>query len=183
MSQPSRRALLAAGGVGLATALSGCVASLSGTGSSGSAAGTRVADLTVSNHDDRAHAVHVLVLADGEPTYWRSVDAAAKKGNTVDGTRLEGFPAEAGDFTLVVRVDDAPKEEWARFRLDEYSADCVRLDVKVGHGSASENGVDDRDVSVWYSANCGEQPAATDSAMSDSASGSSVARSSASASD
>ncbi|WP_327053504.1 hypothetical protein [Halomicrococcus gelatinilyticus] len=100
---------------------------------------TELRDLTVSNHDDEPHVVHLQVEHDGDLVHWQSYDVEAKHTvfgdesayDVVGGADVPcAWPAEPGRIVLRARVDD--RSEWETYDLGESDADCRVVEAHVG---------------------------------------------------
>jgi len=121
--------------------LAGCV-----TSDEESSEPSRLAELTVSNHDPRQYTVHVVVLEDGEPVYWDSKQASPAEDGQLGGATFEGYPTEPGHYVLHARLDDQPESEWKRFDFAEYDTPCLGLNIAIGDATDGRVG----ELSIWY---------------------------------
>lgn len=98
-----------------------------------------VEELGVSNLHSETHTVSVLLLRDGEPVYWRSMETEPynEEEQRAGGGRFEGYPTEPGPYVLYVRLDSQPRSMWKRFTLADHDHECLELEIHVG---------DDRDI-------------------------------------
>ena len=112
-------------------------------------------EISVLNRDPATYTVSMLLVEDGEPVYWDSVDvdAYSADSDTVGSAEFENYPTEPGAYTLYVWRDDQPRSAWAEYDLREYDLPCVKFLVILGRPSDDRR----RRVSLRPSAGCPDE--------------------------
>ncbi|WP_251343227.1 hypothetical protein [Haloplanus halophilus] len=144
MPAPTRRTALQVAGGLLAAGLPGCLGL-------GSGDPPDLGQLEATNHDDEAHAVHVLFVEGGEPTYWNSKRLAAATEDVVRTATFEGYPTDTANTTLYARADR--RSDWASFEFAAHDASCLGLSITLGEpraGTGEGGRTPPGGVSVWY---------------------------------
>jgi hypothetical protein len=142
MSLRTRREILrVAGGVG-AAGIAGCSTLGSDDGDDGT---QRLGELSASNFRPEPRTVHVVVLDDDEPTYWRSERVPAAVDDDPGGVAFEDHPTDPGDTVLHARVEGYPRSEWEQYDFVAAGSGCLGLQLRIG------DFVGDRpsELSIW----------------------------------
>jgi len=146
---PTRRQLLAAGG--LATASAGCLGVGAGDSDGGTAeasedaeepATVRLQELSVQNNHEESHLVQLAIEADEEVLHLGTYDLEAAGG----ATAVEGdWNSEAGSYRIHARLDDGEIRSTDVTDGVPAGASCVRVLVRID----AEGG-----LAIWNGADC-----------------------------
>lgn len=133
----NRRVFLIAAGTALSAAVSGCQDDSEFTSHPED---IRLTRLDYLNFDPKSYNLHVLLLRDGEPVYWRSRET--QSADTRDDGTFSGYPTEPAPYELYARLGEDSRSEWQMtdFRTDmrvagdpDYVCYHVRLTIRDGH--------------------------------------------------
>jgi len=120
-----RRHVLQITGVSIASIGAGCtsVPSLSSEE-------TRIESLRVDNLDTSEYVVYVLLVDENNPIYYDSVEVEAFDGYTEGREEFEGYPREAGEYTLYVWLEGQSPSEGEQFDVTEMDT-CTEVTALI----------------------------------------------------
>lgn len=146
----TRRELLQFTAPGLLPPASGCTFENDSTE-------VRIAEISIGNRGPTPYSIHVLLLEDGEPVYWRSkeVEEFSDEDDRFGGGELTGVPSDSGTYVLYAWRGDRPRSEREERDLGTNDSSCAAVLILVG--SESENGRGE--ISIRVSENCSTEDA------------------------
>ena len=139
----TRRRLLGALSVTIATA--GCTSALGSDGADGSADpdSVRLDELSVQNADSQSHRIQLAIEADGEMLHLGSYDLDGDGGSrTIGGEWAE----TSGSYRVHAKLDDGDIQTADVTDGVGAGTDCVRVLLRIDG---------DGELTVWNGANCG----------------------------
>ena len=132
MSPCTRRRILQLNSVVLGGSLAGCTRSRDEPSSSTTE--IRLNVLQAVNRDQQPYTIHVLLVENGEPVYWKSAEVSPYNPaeNRLGGGQFEAYPTDPGEYVLYAWRDDQPRDEWRQSDLRDHDAPCANIVIMIG---------------------------------------------------
>jgi hypothetical protein len=142
----SRRTLLKTAAALGATGLAGCSESSGNPFADNTTAELKMARLTLSNEDDRAHTLEVTITESGDTVFHveSEVGPAEYENGRIDvinGHLVQGTPTEPGAYVIRASVDGRDEDIFRTASVARSGVPCIPVKAEADQ---------DGSVSIWY---------------------------------